>query len=111
MSLVGKTQHTLNITELQKFVRLMILLTTVCTVVRIYMHWDNPTTKINTGKTSSQQPFSFQNKKYISCGLCSIGVSSKDKMVSYNQAKNTIHSRSSYSQNYFDEVMHTKKGK
>ena len=63
MIIVKNPQHTLKITKLQKFVRLIILLTTSCTIVRICMHLDNPTETNNTGKTSQQQPSFFQNKQ------------------------------------------------
>ena len=38
MNIVENPQHNINITKLQKIVRLMILLTTICTIVRICMH-------------------------------------------------------------------------
>ena len=42
---------------------LVILLSTIFTIARICMHQDNPTKKINTGKTSPPQPYSWQNKQ------------------------------------------------
>ena len=38
MSLIKNNQHTLTIIKLRNHVRLMILLTTICNIVRICMH-------------------------------------------------------------------------